>query len=123
MIVQDLKAFSLKKNYSQNETDLSDIQFYLDFFEKNGPVSLFTESEEYKKLQHDSVYPAFTYDLVQINSYPNGHFFQPGKLTPEVEKTNMLNHFMSKQAVSHLEALEFLQNSDMQFVQNWNGNL
>lgn len=106
-------------NYCKDNVDLSDIQFYLDFFEKKGPVCAYPASEEYKKLERDVIFPPFTFDLVMVNSFKDLKMNFPAKNDALAKQKYQLNLILRNQALYHNEALEYLEKDDMSFINKW----
>lgn len=107
--------------HCRENVDLSDIQFYLDFFENTGPVCGYRNSEEFKRLAKDVIFPPFTYDLIMVNSMEIDNLKDkiPERIDTLAEKKLALNKMLADQAIYHNEALEFLENCDMEFVKDW----
>jgi len=108
----------------QNKIDTKEIDDYIDFYKKNGPINNHKTHPLYAKMNQDSIFSAYSFDINLVGLGVNNEFFEDARhlvLEPEKnwKKNYKLNQYIVEQAISHEEGLRILEDQPFDFVQNW----
>jgi tryptophan halogenase len=108
----------------QNNIDTAKIEEYISFFKQNGPISSHKTHPLFTKMNQDTIFSAYSFDVNLVGLGVNDAFYKDPKqliLEPEINwiKHYKLNQYIVQQAISHEEALRVLEEQPFDFIQNW----
>jgi tryptophan halogenase len=108
----------------QNNIDVNEIQDYIDYFKKNGPIYGDLTNPITNKLNHDQTFKAFSYDAILTGLGINQTYYNDTSKfsthnTTILNNQFKLNQYIVNQAITHKEALEYIENEKCDFIENW----
>ncbi|NNE99297.1 MAG: tryptophan 7-halogenase [Pyrinomonadaceae bacterium] len=108
-----------------HHAETSGIQDYIDYFKEYGPITLKKDSDLYEKMNKDSIFSAFSFDLFMLAQnaatvwkYEN---YGPEEKTSFIEKAKV-NRVIAEKALPSGEALEAVaEHPDLLTLKGWFG--